>query len=118
MCLGGNGSYWEAYRFPEQGWEVAKAVADELPEEAIAIWKIAIERNCRDAAYYAYDAIVSALRAMRPVMERLGRRSEWDGIVSNLREEYKRRKNFLKMLDGLNTGRKQADKSPQRLIIE
>jgi uncharacterized Zn finger protein len=117
-CLGRDCSYWDTYRFPEQGWEVAKTVADELPEEAIAIWKIAIERNCRNAAYYAYDAIVSALRAMRPVMERLGRRSEWDGIVSNLREEYKRRKNFVKMLDGLNTRRKSTDNSSQRLIVE
>ena len=118
ISLGGNEPYWDAYGFPAQGWEVAKAVADELPDEAIAIWKIAIERNCRNAAYYAYDAIVSALRAMRPVMERLGRHSEWDGIVSNLREEYKRRKNFVKMLDGLNTRHKQADKSSQKLIIE
>lgn len=107
---------WNAYRFPDQGWDVAKAVADALPEDAIAIWKVAIERNCHEAAYYAYQAIVSALREMRPVMERLGRRSEWEGIVLNLREEYKRRKNLAQMLDGLMGDK--SKKTSSRLIAE
>ena len=75
-----------------------------------------IERNCRTAAYYAYQAIVSALSEMRPVMERLGRRSEWEGIVLNLRDEYKRRKNFAQMLDGLMGDK--SKKTSSRLIAE
>lgn len=116
-CLNDNLPSWNAYRFPDQGWDVAKAVADVLPEDAIAIWKVAIERNCRTAASYAYQAIVSALSEMRPVMERLGRRSEWEKIVLNLREEYKKRKNLVQMLDGL-MGDKSKKKTSSRLIAE
>ena len=49
-------------------------------------------------------------------MERLGRRSEWEGIVLNLREEYKRRKNLAQMLDGLMGDK--SKKTSSRLIAE
>ena len=59
-----------------------------------------IDRRLVPEDLIIYEAVVR----FHAEMERLGRRSEWEGIVSNLREEYKRRKNFVQMLDGLMGG--------------
>jgi uncharacterized Zn finger protein len=41
---------------------------------------------------------------MRPVMERQGKRSEWDSLISGLRQTEKLKRNLMKVLDEVELG--------------
>ena len=85
----------------ELAFSVAEAVSNELPDEAIRIWKMIIDANCRSAGENYYETIIRALKAMKPTMVRRTGEKSWRDIIANLREEYGRRRNLVKMLDGL-----------------
>ena len=92
------------------GWRVADAVAKDLPEESLKIWEGQIRANVASANESCYQAICKALGKMRPVMTRLGRGGAWKARVAELRAEYKRRRNFVAMLDALASGRGASDR--------
>ena len=85
----------------ELGWRVADAVARELPEKALEVWKAKIQANLSSANENCYQTTCKALEEMRPVMKKLGRMADWSLLVDGLRTEYKRRRNFVAMLDKL-----------------
>ena len=92
------------------GWRVADAVAKELPEESLKIWEEQIRANVASAHESCYQVICKALGKMRPVMTRLGKGDAWKARVAELRAEYKRRRNFVAMLDALASGRGASDR--------
>ena len=52
-----------------------------------------------------YTAICNALKNMRPVMKKLGRLAEWQGIIADIQAGYKRRINLMRMLRNLESER-------------
>ena len=42
---------------------------------------------------------------MRPVMKKLGRLAEWQGIIADIQAGYKRRINLMRMLHNLESER-------------
>ena len=87
--------------YSEFGWRVADAVSRELPEKALEVWQAKIRANLSYANENCYQTICQALEKMRPVMKKLGRTADWSLLVDGLRTEYKRRRNFVAMLDKL-----------------
>lgn len=87
--------------FGDLGWDVARAVKKEFPDEALAIWRRIAAANCAYAEKCAYDAIAKAFAEMRPVMEKQGKGDEWHREVQDVRETYKRRRNLAALLDDL-----------------
>ena len=85
----------------ELAFSVAEAISDEMPDEAIRIWKQIIAANCLSAGESYYETIIRALKVMKPTMVRQTGEKSWRDIIANLREEYGRRRNLVKMLDGL-----------------
>ncbi len=65
------------------------------------MWKAKIQANLSSANENCDQTICKALEKMRPVMKKLGRTTEWARLVEGLRTEYKRRRNFVAMLDKL-----------------
>ena len=49
----------------------------------------------------AYDEAIKLLRKMRKLMSRLDRTAEFEDYVIALRVEYKRKRNFIKLLEGI-----------------
>ena len=76
--------------------DCADNVSKELPEDAIAIWHGLIKANLGKVGNSYYDQIGKALKCMRPVMEQQGKRSEWDALISELRQTEKSKRNLMK----------------------
>ncbi len=85
--------------------DCADNVSKELPEDAIAIWHGLIKANLGKVGNSYYDQIGKALKCMRPVMEQQGKRSEWDALISELRQTEKSKRNLMKVLDEVVSGR-------------
>ena len=82
-------------------WDVADAVSDLRPDAALEIWQGLIGKNLQYASEECYRVICKALAKMQPVMKKSGRLDEWQRGVADIRTEYKRRRNLVKMLDDL-----------------
>ena len=79
-------------------WDVADAVSAKFPDEANAIWMSHVKSNLAYTGDSYYRVICSALAKMRPVMKGQGKLSEWQKIVEDIRTQYKRRLNLMKLL--------------------
>jgi len=99
-----NRSGWHSYDGGLE-WKVADAICGEFPEEAIAIWQEQVKVNLGYAGDGYYTAICNALKNMRPVMKKLGRLAEWQGIIADIQAGYKRRINLMRMLRNLESER-------------
>ena len=62
-------------------------------------------RHLRDTGDNAYRETVRYLRKMKGILERLGRSKEWAAYESSIREQYKRRRNFIELLDRMDRDR-------------
>ncbi len=82
-------------------WDVADAVSDLRPDAALEIWQGLVGKNLQYASEECYRVICKALAKMQPVMKKAGRLDEWQRGVADIRTEYKRRRNLVKMLDDL-----------------
>ena len=76
-----------------------------MPDDAIAIWRGLVDANRRKAGNAHYDQIGDALKRMRPVMERQGKRGEWKALIADLRQSEKAKRNLMKVLDEVELGR-------------
>lgn len=95
---------WYGYGYGDSlDWKVADAVSGKYPDEAIAIWRKHIDANLVSAGVFHYTAICRALGKMRPVMKKLSRLPEWQGIIDGIRAGYKRRTSLMKMLRDLES---------------
>ena len=96
--------WWSRGTESDQGWTVADKVAEVLPDDAIAIWRGLVDANRGKAGNAYYDQIGDALKRMRPVMERQGRRGEWKALIADLRQTEKAKRNLMKILDEVELG--------------
>ena len=94
---------WRGWRdfSGDKEWDVADAVSDLQPDSALEIWRGIVAKNLGYAAEECYRVICKALAKMQPVMKKAGRLDEWQRGVADIRSEYKRRRNLVKMLDDL-----------------
>jgi uncharacterized Zn finger protein len=81
--------------------QLADASAKDHPERALPIYKELIAPTLAQTNNVAYDEAIELLRKMRKAMASLNREAEFDDYLVALRVEYKRKRNFIKLLDGL-----------------
>jgi uncharacterized Zn finger protein len=84
----------------EQLWlRLADARAVEHPADALDVHRRHLETVLQPADNRSYDAVVSVLRTIRPLLVRLERSDEFGALVASIRAEYKRRRNLMQRLD-------------------
>ena len=95
-----------AWREAERGgcsqalWlELAARREAKHPEDALDIYWSRIEPLVEQTNNAAYGEAYDLLLKVRALMERLGREQEFEEYVELLRLEYKRKRNFIKLLD-------------------
>jgi uncharacterized Zn finger protein len=84
----------------EELWlELAARREDEHPEDALAIYEKRIEPLIEQTNNAAYKAAYELLVRVRDLMRRLDRQAEFEEYLELLRAEYKRKRNFMKLLE-------------------
>jgi uncharacterized Zn finger protein len=78
---------------------LADARAESHPEDALTVYEARLGDALEPASQDAYQTVVRLLGRMQPVMERLGRERQFQDRVSSIRQEYKRRRNLLQLMD-------------------
>ena len=79
--------------------QLADATAKDHPERAVPIYQELIAPTVARTNNAAYDEAIKLLRKMRLAMARLGREIEFEDYLVALRVEYKRKRNFIRLLD-------------------
>ncbi len=74
---------------------------DDHPEDSLAIYQERIEPLVNRTNNKAYTRAYELLLKVRTLMCRLGCQAEFEEYVELLRLEYKRKRNFMKLLDGI-----------------
>jgi uncharacterized Zn finger protein len=96
----------------EEAWQEAQAggCTDDLwmqlaalreadhPQDALSIYKERIAPLVEITDNAAYEQAVELLRKVRTLMQQLGRVAEFDDYLAALKVEYKRKRNFIKLL--------------------
>lgn len=84
----------------EELWlKLAARREEEHPEEALAIYEKRIEPLIEQTNNAAYKAAYELLVRVRYLMQRLDRQAEFEEYIELLRTEYKRKRNFMKLLE-------------------
>jgi uncharacterized Zn finger protein len=78
---------------------VAAAREEQHPGDAVPIYKEMIAPTLKQANNAAYAEAVKLLQKIRELLDRLDRGAEFDDYLTALRVEYKRKRNFIKLLD-------------------
>lgn len=81
--------------------ELAARREGNCPEDSLAIYRERIEPLVQQTNNAAYEEAYKLLLKARGIMHRLDREPEFDEYVELLRLEYKRKRNFIKLLDGM-----------------
>ena len=79
--------------------ELAEKREKEHPTDALEIYRARIEPLVEPTTNGDYAEPVRLLLKIQCLMKRLGREEEFTGDLQRLRETYKRKRNFLKLLD-------------------
>lgn len=79
--------------------ELAAGREKEHPEDALSVYRQRIAPTIEMTSNSAYQQAIELLRKVRKLMLRLGRAAEFDDYVVALRVDYKRKRNFIKLLD-------------------
>jgi uncharacterized Zn finger protein len=82
---------------------VAAAREDKHPGDAVPIYKEMIGPTLKQANNAAYEEAVKLLQKIRELMGRLDRVTEFEDYLGVLRVEYKRKRNFIKLLDAIES---------------
>jgi uncharacterized Zn finger protein len=94
-CAGGcSSSLW---------LRVAAAREEKHPGDAVPIYQEMIAPTLNQGNNVAYGEAVKLLQKIRELMARLDRVSEFEDYVATLRVEYKRKRNFIKLLDTIES---------------
>ncbi len=103
-----EGNVEEAWREAKEGgcsdrlWlDLAARREEDHPEDSLAIYQEKIEPLVNQTDNKAYRRAYELLLKVRTLMRCLGRQAEFDEYVELLRLEYKRKRNFMKLLDGM-----------------
>jgi uncharacterized Zn finger protein len=100
----------------EEGWLEAKrgSCSDRLwldlaarrershPEDSLAVYQERIEPLVNQTNNKAYEEAYELLLRVRELLDHLGRQDEFDEYMELIRLEYKRKRNFMKLLDGMD----------------
>jgi uncharacterized Zn finger protein len=73
----------------------------EHPQDALSIYRERIAPLVEMTNNDAYEQAVELLRKIRKTLDRLGREAEFDDYLLALRVEFKRKRNFIKLLDAI-----------------
>jgi uncharacterized Zn finger protein len=88
-----------------QAERVAKAVADEYPDRAIAIWKKLAENLIAQTKPKAYEEAAVYLRKVSQTLKKLNRPQDWQTYLTDLRQKNIRKIRLIETLDSLDGGR-------------
>jgi len=81
-------------------WMKLAAVREQdHPQDALSIYREHIAPLVEMTNNAAYEQAVELLSKIRKLMDRLGRETEFDDYLAALRVEFKRKRNFIKLLD-------------------
>jgi len=80
---------------------VASAVQKHAPSRAVAIWQGEAEQLIAQVKPKAYMDAAGHLRKAARVMQREKKRAEWESYLRQLREEHRRKRRLMEILDGL-----------------
>jgi tetratricopeptide (TPR) repeat protein len=81
--------------------ELAELREEYAPEESLVIYFSRVEPLIQETNNRAYKAAYALLLKSRELMTRLGREQESAEYLEIIRLEYKRKRNFMKLLEGL-----------------
>lgn len=81
---------------------VATAREEKHPGDAIPVYQEIIVTILKHSNNSAYEESVDLIRKIRELMARLRRENEFEDYLAALRIEYKRKRNFMKLLDEFN----------------
>jgi uncharacterized Zn finger protein len=81
--------------------ELADRRARDHQEDSLSIYEARIEPLVEQTNNAAYEQAYELLLKTRALMQGLGREQEFEEYVKLLREEYKRKRNFMKLLSGM-----------------
>lgn len=81
--------------------QLAKALEDESPEDAIAIYKDQVEPIVRMTNNDAYDRATEIIRRVRDLMQRAGKSADFLDWLTTVRAQHKAKRNFIQRLDRL-----------------
>jgi uncharacterized Zn finger protein len=84
---------------PDLELQLAKRRADQHPADALAVYLRHLDRALKPAKDHAYAEVARLLTLMRPLHQRLGQDADFARLVTQIRTEYKRRRNLIKRLD-------------------
>jgi hypothetical protein len=84
---------------PDVELQLAKRRADQHPADALAVYRRHLDRALKPAKDHAYAEVARLLTLMRPLHQRLGQDADFARLVTQIRTEYKRRRNLIKRLD-------------------
>ncbi len=85
------------------GEKVAKAVAQTHPGVSLTIWRKMVDSLVAQVKPKAYNDAAAFLRKMRTVYETTNRLSEWQALLSELRQTHKAKRRLLDVLDALSS---------------
>jgi uncharacterized Zn finger protein len=80
---------------------VAAKREEKHPGDVVPIYKELIAPTLAQTNNAAYAEAIKLLRKVRELMTRLNREAEFDDYLAALRVEYKRKRNFIKLLEKL-----------------
>ena len=89
------------WRSADADLQVAHAVASTHPDRAIEIYRKFAKRLIEQAQPDAYLEAGRLLRRVRDLLRSSQRSSEWDGLLTEIREEHRRKSRLMEVLDGL-----------------
>lgn len=81
--------------------KLAASREQEHPQDALSIYRERIAPLVELTNNSAYEQAVELLSKIGKLMERLGRETEFDDYLASLRVEFKRKRNFIKLLDAI-----------------
>ena len=79
------------------------------PADAVPVYKEMIAPTLKQANNAAYAEAIKFLGKIRGLMARLGRETEFEDYLAALRVEYKRKRNFIKVLQNLQLQRRDPE---------
>lgn len=105
----GNKGLAEYQRLAEEEWAGVSALGPDredrpeevYPEDSLAIYQERIEPLVNQTNNKAYRHAYELLLRVRELLRRLGREAEFEEYVDLLSLEYRRKRNFIKLLDGM-----------------
>lgn len=82
--------------------QVAKAVVDEYPDQAIAIWKKLAENLIAQTKPKAYEEAATFLRKISQTLKKLNKEKDWQTYLSELKQKNIRKIRLIETLDSMD----------------